>query len=400
MRNIDPPTPNPQSLTSNLPSPRPTWLEIDTDALAGNVRALRAIVGPDRQLFAVVKANAYGHGAEIIGPAALAAGADRLAVATLGEAVALRQAGVGAPILLLGYTPGYLGEELLRWELAATLYDIETARQWSAAAAGAGKQIAVHVKVDTGMHRLGLAPTDALSFLLLLAELPGLYVEGIYTHFSTADETEQSYARTQLKAFTDLLGTLSAIGQRPPIAHAANSAATLTLPDSHLDAVRSGIALYGLHPSPEVSLPDAFQPVLSWKARIAQTKILRPGEPVSYGNTWRAPRLSIVAILPVGYADGFPRAPRTWQSVLIHGQPAPIVGRVCMDMTVVDVTALCKAWEVVQAGDEVVLIGRQGAATIPAEEVARRTETINYEVTSRLMARLPRIAVNWENPNG
>lgn len=388
-----------QSPIPNPAPPRPTWLEIDTDALAGNVRALRAIVGPDRQLFAVVKANAYGHGAEIVGPAALAAGADRLAVATLGEAVALRQTGVTAPILLLGYTPGYLGEELLRWELAATLYDIETARQWSAVATRAGRQIPVHVKVDTGMHRLGLAPTAALSFLLSLAELPGLFVEGIYTHFSTADEADQRYAQRQLMTFTDLLSALSLPGKRPPLAHAANSAAILSLPDSHLDAVRAGIALYGLHPSPEVLLPDAFRPVLSWKAQIAQVKLLSPGEPVSYGNTWRAPRLSTVVILPVGYADGFPRAPRTWESVLIHGQPAPIVGRVCMDMAVVDVTAICEAGEIVRAGDEVVLIGRQGAAAISVEEVARRTETINYEVTSRLMARLPRIPVTrTDNP--
>ena len=397
MTEIEPPTPNPQSPISNLHPPRPTWLEIDTDALAGNVRALRAKVGPARQLFAVVKANAYGHGAEIVGPAVLAAGADRLAVATLGEAVALRQAGVIAPILLLGHTPGYLGQELLRWELTATLYDIETARQWSAAAGAAGKRISVHVKVDTGMHRLGLAPTAALSFLLSLAELPGLYAEGIYTHFSTADETDQSFVSRQLKAFTDLLETLSAIGQRPPLAHAANSAAILRLPDSHLDAVRAGIALYGLHPSPDVPLPDTFRPVLSWKARVAQAKMLERGETVSYGNTWRARKLSIVAILPVGYADGFPRAPRTWESVLIHGQPAPIVGRVCMDMAVVDVTAIYEAGEVVGAGDEVVLIGSQGAATLSAEEVARRTRTINYEVTSRLMARLPRIPVRRTN---
>ncbi len=391
---IEPPTPNPQSPISNPHPPRSTWLEIDTDALAGNVRALRAIVGSDRQLFAVVKANAYGHGAEIVGPAALAAGADRLAVATLGEAAVLRQVGVTAPILLLGYTPGYLGEELLGWQLAATLCDIETARQWSAVAVAAGKRIPVHVKVDTGMHRLGLASTNVPGFFFQLAELPGLFVEGIYTHFSTADEADQRYAQRQLKTFTDLLAVLSLQGQRPPLAHAANSAAILSLPESHLDAVRSGISLYGLHPSPEVPLPDAFRPVLSWKARIAQVKMLERGEPVSYGNTWRSPRLSTVAILPVGYADGFPRAPRTWQSVLINGQSAPIVGRVCMDMTVVDVTAICEAGEIVRAGDEVVLIGRQGAAAISAEEVARRTETINYEVTSRLMARLPRIVVS------
>jgi len=377
---------------SPIPNPqpdRPTWLEIDLTALAGNVGALRGLVGPQRQLFAVVKANAYGHGAEIVGPAALAAGADRLAVATLGEAVTLRRAAVTAPILLLGYTPGHLGEDLLRWELTATLFDIETARQWSAAAVASGGRIGVHIKVDTGMHRLGLAPTDVLGFLSQLADLPGLHVQGIYTHFSTADEADQRYTRRQLKTFTDLLAVLSVVGLRPPLAHAANSAAILSLPESHLDGVRAGIALYGLHPSPEVPLPTAFRPVLSWKARIAQVKTLARGEPISYGNSWIAPRFSVVAILPVGYADGFPRAPRTWGSLLVHGQPVPIVGRVCMDMTVVDVTEIYAGGVAVRAGEEAVLIGKG----LSVEEVARRTETINYEVTSRLMARLPRIPV-------
>lgn len=377
----------------NTPPDRSTWLEIDLDALTGNIQALRRIVGPERQLFAVVKANGYGHGAAMIGPAALAAGADRLAVATLAEAVELRQSGVVAPILLLGHIPDHLGGKLLGWNLAATLFDGQTAQMWSATAAAAGQQIVVHVKVDTGMHRLGLAPEDGAAFLAHLAHLPGLRVEGIYTHFSTADERDQAYARHQLRLFQELLTALSAAGLRPPLAHAANSAAVLSLRESHLDGVRAGIAVYGLHPSPEVPLPAAFRPVLGWKARIAQIKELAAGAPVSYGNTWRAPNPARVAILPVGYADGFPRAPRTWSEVLLHGQPVPIVGRVCMDMTVVDVTGLAKAGVDVRAGDEVVLIGSQGNATLSAEEVARRLQTINYEVTSRLMARLPRVAV-------
>lgn len=378
---------------------RPTWLEIDESALAGNVRALRSVIGPERTLFAVVKANAYGHGAAIVAPAALKAGADRLAVATLGEAVALRQSGVNAPILLLGYTPGHLAEELLRRQLTATLFDAETAQVWSAVAKAAGTRIPVHVKVDTGMHRLGIPPEDAVDFLAFLSRLPGLECEGIYTHFSTADERDQSYARRQLARFTDLLDHLHAAGLRPRMAHAANSAAILSLPASRLDGVRAGIALYGLHPGPDVILPDSFQPVLSWKARIAQAKRLATGEPVSYGNAWIAPRPSTVAVLPVGYADGFPRSPVTWESVLIRGCVAPIVGRVCMDMTVVDVTGIAREGEVA-AGAEVVLIGRQGARTLSVEEVARRTQTINYEVTSRLMARLPRLAVTGETRNG
>ncbi|MCL4831396.1 MAG: alanine racemase [Caldilineaceae bacterium] len=381
--NLQPPT----------PYPRPTWLEIDLAALTGNVQALRQMIGPERQLFAVVKANGYGHGATLIGPAALAAGADRLAVATLGEAVALRRVGVTAPILLLGYPPDYLGPELLAWNLDATLFDSQTAAAWSATGQAAGRQIRVHVKVDTGMHRLGLAPEDGGAFLSLLAGLPGLEVEGIYTHFSTADETDPRYALLQLSRFQGLLCALGAAGLRPPLAHAANSAAILSLPASHLDGARAGIALYGLHPSPQVELPPGFRPVLSWKARIAQVKRLAVGEPVSYGNRWQASRPSQVAIVPVGYADGFPRAPHTWQTLLIHGQSLPIVGRVCMDMTVVDVTALAEAGIDVQAGDEVVLIGSQGPATLSAEEAARRLETINYEVISRLMARLPRLPV-------
>ncbi|MGB5051667.1 MAG: alanine racemase [Caldilineaceae bacterium] len=382
-----------QSSPASLPPNRPTWLEIDISALAGNVRALRQRIGPARQLFAVVKANAYGHGAEIVGPAALAAGADRLAVATLGEAAALRQTGVTAPILLLGYTPSHLGGELIRQELTATLFDADVARAWSAAGQAAGRPIAIHVKVDTGMHRLGLDPAAVPAFLGLLADLPGLRVEGIYTHFSTADETDQHFAQYQLKQFTDLLGTLSAVGLRPPLAHAANSAAILSLPASHLDGVRAGIALYGLHPSPQVKLPSPFRPVLGWKARIAQVKALATGESVSYGNAWTATAASTIAILPVGYADGLPRGPRTWQSVLINGQPAPIVGRVCMDMTIVDVTAICAKGEAVQPNDEAILLGAQGRGQITVEEAARRLETINYEVTSRLMARLPRIAI-------
>lgn len=378
---------------------RPTWLEIDLSAVAANVRALRAVVGEKRLLFAVVKANAYGHGAEIVGPAALAAGADRLAVATLGEAVALRRVGVVAPILLLGYTPGHLGEALVRRQLAATLFDGETARAWSAVAEAAGARIPVHVKVDTGMHRLGIPPEDAPDLLALLARLPGLECEGIYTHFSTADENDQRYARRQLQRFTGLLDYLREAGLRPRLAHAANSAAILSLPESHLDGVRAGIALYGLHPSPEVSLPAGFRPVLSWKAQIAQVRCLAAGEPVSYGNTWTAPRPLTVAVLPVGYADGFPRSPVHWGSVLIQGRPAPIVGRVCMDMSVVDVTEIVGETPVA-AGDEVVLIGRQQGAVLSAEEIARRTQTINYEVTSRLMARLPRLAVHREEADG
>lgn len=372
---------------------RPTWLEIDLAALAGNVREIRRCIGPHRLLYAVVKANAYGHGAELIAPAVLQAGAQRLAVAALNEAIALRQAGICAPILVLGYTPLEQAETLLAYDLTATVYEPQTALALAEMAAHQGKRALVHVKVDTGMHRLGVDHTQAAEMCALLAGHAHLHVEGIFTHFSTADEADQQYSQQQLRRFLGLLAQLASAGCRPPIAHAANSAATLTLPPAHLDAVRCGIILYGLSPSTDVPARPGMQPVLSWKARVAQVRRLQAGEPVSYGNTWRAADECTVAVVPVGYADGFPRGPRTWQHVLIGGQAAPIVGRVCMDQTVVDVTELVAQGSSVAQGDEVVLLGSQQGVSLCAEKVAARLGTINYEVTSRLMARLPRVPV-------
>lgn len=382
---------------------RPTWLEIDLCALAANVQAIRQRIGPRRLLYAVVKANAYGHGADLIAPAALQAGADRLAVAAVNEAIALRQAGVTAPILVLGYTPPEAAEALLAHDLTATVYDSATAQALADAVASVAtsaatstpahqpKRLTVHLKVDTGMHRLGIHPAEAPALCQQLAPHPHLWLEGIYTHFSTADEADQSYARLQLARFRGLLTRLAGAGCRPPVAHAANSAATLALPDAHLDAVRCGIVLYGLSPSRAVPAPPEARPVLAWKARIAQVRRLSAGEPVSYGNTWRASGDCTVAVVPVGYADGFPRSPRRWPGVLIRGQLAPIVGRVCMDQTVVDVTEIVARGGAVAQGDEAVLLGSQAGGHLRAEDVAAALETINYEVTSRLMARLPRV---------
>ena len=371
---------------------RPTWLEIDLSVLSSNVRELRRRIGPRRLLYAVVKANAYGHGADLIAASAMRAGADRLAVAAVNEAVALRRAGLDAPILVLGYTPPELAETLLEYALTATVYEARTALAFAEAAARQGQPLPVHLKVDTGMHRLGVDHADALELCARLNRDDHLRLEGIYTHFSTADEVDQRYSREQLRRFCVLLDRLVSAGCRPPIAHAANSAATLALPQAHLDAVRCGILLYGLSPSADLPAPPELRPVLSWKARIAQVRRLNAGEPVSYGNTWRAPDTRIVAVVPVGYADGFPRSPQNWQRVLIGGREASIVGRVCMDQTVVDVTEIVASGVSVEQHDEVVLIGSQQGANLSAEMVAARLGTINYEVTSCLMARLPRIA--------
>lgn len=374
-----------------LPIHRPTWLEIDLDAIRNNARLLRQMVGPERTLFAVVKANAYGHGATLVAPAALAAGADRLAVAAVNEGVELRTAGVNAPILVMGYVPPWQASALLDYGLTAAIYNIEVAQIFSQIAEGAGGTISVHVKVDTGMHRLGLYPDAVPAFLQALSRLPGLQVEGIYTHFSSADEGDQSFTQRQLAQFTALVDTLREVTLCPPLIHCANSAATLSLPAAHLNGVRSGISLYGLHPSAETRLPEGFRPALRWVAHVAQVKALQPGDTVSYGNTYVAERPRTIAVLPIGYADGFPRSPRTWGHVIVGGHLAPIRGRVCMDQTIVDVTEIFAAGAEVAPGDEAVLIGQQGDLILSAEAIAERLETINYEVVSRLMARLPRI---------
>lgn len=371
---------------------RPTWLEIDADALTNNVQQLRQRLSPSCLLMGVVKANAYGHGALETSQVLWRAGCDRFAVAALSEGIELRVAGLTAPILVLGYTPAWLVADAIRHQIALNVYDQTTAQALNQAAAQAGQKAVVHVKVNTGMNRLGLRPEAVPQFLGELQQLPHLYIEGIFTHFATSDLADKTFALVQFSRFQHLLEQLAAMGLRPPIAHAANSAATLTLPQTHLDMVRCGITLYGLHPdADDTRLPTGFRPALQWKAQIAQVMQLQPGDSVSYGQEFVAAQSMSVAVIPVGYADGFPRRPYHWGSVLLQGRPAPILGRVCMDQTVVDVTAIVQAGQAVQQGDEVVLIGRQGDAVVTAEEVGERLHTINYDVVSRILARVPRI---------
>jgi len=380
-------------------------LEIDGQALRQNFNLLRRCLLPTTQLLAVVKANGYGHGAVATAWLLQQAGAARFGVATLSEALELRQAGIQQAILVMGYTPAWLAASVVQAGITATVYELETAVALATAAQAQQTQAVVHVKVNTGMNRLGLRPEAVGDFLHALQRLPGLRVEGIFTHFADADQADLSFAQLQLARFRALLTVLASAGLRPPLAHAANSAATLSLPAAHLDLVRCGIALYGLAPDPaQRPLPAAFQPVLSWKARVAQVLTLAPGDSVSYGRTFVATQRMVAAVIPVGYADGFPRAPAHWGTVLIHGQPAPLLGRVCMDQSIVDVTAIMgqaaqRGGAPVRQGDEVVLIGRQGAAALTAETVAARQGTINYEVVSRIMARVPRVLVGGAAPS-
>lgn len=366
---------------------RPTWVEVDLEAVAYNVRQIKEIVGPEIKILAVLKADAYGHGALTVARTALNNGAAFCGVASVNEAVKLRNGGVDAPILVLGYTPAWLAREALLHDATLTLYDTDVARAFSRAATDLRRTARVHIKVDTGMGRLGLLPDQVMPFVEEIRDLPGLDLEGIFTHFSVADEEDLAYTCGQLARFREVLERLAQVGASFRVVHCANSAALLRLPESRFNMVRLGLAMYGLQPSPNVTLPAGFRPALAWKTTIAQVKILPPGSYVSYGNTYQTKEEETIAVIPVGYADGFRRAPAHWQAVLVRGQRAPIVGRVCMDQTMINVSHIPN----VRVGDEVVLIGRQGNDAITAEEVADWLGTINYEVVSGILARVPRV---------
>jgi alanine racemase len=370
---------------------RPTWLEIDLSAIGRNTRLFKQIVGPDVRLLVSLKADAYGHGALRVARTVVRNGAEWLGVATVSEAEPLRRAGIDVPILVFGYIAPWQAREAVRMNLRATLFAPDLARALSQAATDLNGQIPVHVKVDTGMARLGLRAEDVEGIVRFCEEvrsLPGLAFEGIFTHFATADVADQTYAMRQLDRFERVLAALDARGLRPPIVHAANSAAALALPQSRYDMVRPGIAIYGLSPSDDVRLPEGFDPALAFKTQVAQVKDIPAGEGVSYGATYVTTAPTRIAVLPVGYADGFRRAPANWGEVLVRGARAPLVGRVCMDQCMIDVTHIPS----VRQGDEVVLIGRQGEDELTADEVARKLGTIAYEVTSELLARVPRIS--------
>lgn len=367
---------------------RPTWVEVDLAAIGANLRQTAQLIGPRVRIMAVLKADGYGHGAIRVARTAINHGASYLGVACVGEAVDLRKAGIDVPVLVLGYTPAWQAREVVLANISATVFTLDGATALSRAAQELNRTATIHVKVDTGMGRLGLLPDAAAPFVEQIRQLPGLVLEGIFTHFSVADQVDKSYTASQLHTFRQVLDTMAARGITFPLVHAANSAALLSLPESHFDMVRVGIALYGLAPSPQTPLPAGFRPALSFKTQIAQVKELPPGSYVSYGNTYCTAGRQRIAVIPVGYADGFRRAPSHWGEVLVKGQRATIVGRVCMDQTMIDVTSIPN----VRQGDEVVLIGRQGNEEITVDEVAAQLGTINYEVVSEILARVPRVS--------
>lgn len=360
-----------------------TWLEINLDAIRCNVRRLRQLT--NTPVMAIVKANGYGHGAVESARAAVEAGSEWCGVARFEEAMALRQAGLNCRLLVMGYTPPACLQDAIDQDISLTIYDPELGGLYPRQLPKSNKPLNIHVKVDTGMGRLGIKPEDALKLVGDLSRTPGIKVEGFCTHFAKADETDRTSTFGQLSKFIPLVKELENRGMRPEIVHAANSAAALQYPDSRFDLIRPGIAIYGLDPSSETPLPEGFIPALTWKARLTSIKVLPPGHTVSYGGIYTTSAEEQIGVVPVGYADGFRRV--AGEQVLIHGQRVDVVGRVCMDQSMVQLSGLTD----VHIGDEVILLGCQANESISADEIARRWGTINYEVVCGLSNRLPRI---------
>lgn len=355
---------------------RPTWLEIDLDAVAANTRLLKSLVGDKTQIMAVVKANAYGHGAVEVSRTVLKNGATRLAVATWEEGAELREAKISAPILVLGVSTQDDLEALIYYNLIAGIGEVEVAKRLSEMAKKYKKGVRIHVNIDTGMARLGVRAGEALRVIREITKLPQITVEGIFTHFASSGEEDKRVTYEQFKKFRQVIDKLKKERIYIPLHHVADSATLLDLPSLHLDMVRPGIAIYGAYPSPRIKNRIALQPVSSLKTKVISLRNLPPGAKVSYGGTYVTTKPTRVATLAVGYADGYPRVMSNQGEVLIRGKRSPIIGRVCMDHCMVDVTHLPR----VKVGDEVVLWGKQGEGCISLEEIASRMGTIVYEV--------------------
>lgn len=361
-----------------------TWLEIDLDVIRNNIRRMNAITS--RPVMAVIKANGYGHGIEAVGRAAETGGAAWLGVARLNEAIMLRQAGIQIPILVLGFTSPLFTGEALVGNISLTVYEPSIAAAYAEQARAAGKVLNVHAKFDSGMGRLGVFTEDGLEFVRHICSFPELNLEGAFTHFAIADDPAVETTDWQIDRFTTLIEALEQNGLRPPLVHAANSAASLYFPRARFDMVRPGIAIYGLHPAAEAPLPADFEPALTWKAQLASIKTLPAGHGIGYNYRYITQKEERIGVIPVGYADGlFRRVGMNF--ALIGGKRVPVVGGVCMDQCMVLLDDLPSA----RVGDEVVLLGRQNESVITAEDIARVWGTVNYDVVCGLTARVPRL---------
>jgi alanine racemase len=364
---------------------RDTYIEVDLDSIQHNVAQFRRILPSSINILVAVKADAYGHGAIPVSHAALSAGATHLGVAFVDEGIQLRKATIQAPILIFGYTPPHAIEKALSYNLTLTVYDEMHIRLISDAAKKLGLIAKVHLKVDTGMGRLGIEPSRAISFINQVENGSNVEIEGIYTHFATSDDLESPYFEQQMEQFESLLQQLHFEGIQIPIRHSVNSAGALRIEQTKSNLVRIGIGLYGFQDIPRSDIE--LRPVLSLKSKISQLKQPSKGSGVSYGKTHTTMGEEWIATIPIGYADGIPRQLSNLGVALVNGVRVPFAGRVCMDQLMLDVT---KAMPVA-IGDEVVFIGDQGNEQITPNEIAKQLNTIHYEVITRLGARLPRL---------
>lgn len=367
------------------------WAEINIEGLNHNLMEIRRIISSRVRLMAVVKANAYGHGMIEIAKQAVKSGADMLGIARLEEGIKLREAGLERPILIFGFTPQAQALRLVEYDLTQTVFSLKSAEALSETALACGKKIRVHLKIDTGMGRLGFWSekiSRVVDQVIATANLPDLEIEGIYTHFASADWLDKSYVQRQYDLFFDILNRLRLKGFQVPLRHAANSAAIIDIPETHLDMVRAGIMIYGLYPSGEVKKERVnLKPVMTLKTRVVHVKRVPAGFKVSYGSTYETTETTLIATVAIGYSDGLNRLLSSRGNMLLHGRKVPIAGRVCMDMTMLDAGNIPN----LQVGDEVVVFGEQGDEAITVDEIAKITNTINYEVVTGISGNIPKI---------
>jgi alanine racemase len=364
------------------------WSEIDITALKRNVKRTQQIVGPRVDILLTVKADGYGHGAPHVAKAATAAGVQMLGVATLHEGMELRNAGLKTPIVILSPSLAVEIDEILEYNLAPTVSDMAFAQALAARAAQSSRVARVHVEIDTGMGRGGVNEEEACSFLADLARLKGLAVEGVYTHFPSTYREDREFCESQVRAFQTIIDTLGTQGIVFPLRHTANSAAVAQYPASHINMVRPGGMVYGMFPQEEMN-GIGFEPVMSFKSRVVNVKQVAKGKSVSYGRTYRFDHDAKVAAVAAGYGHGISRLMSNNGDLLVRGVRAPIVGRVTMDVTMIDVSRIPQ----VSVGDEVIIFGRQGNEHISVYEVAERSGTISYEITCGIGKRVPRVYI-------
>lgn len=373
---------------------RPAWIEVDLNSLRKNIRNLKKCTAEGADFMGVIKADAYGHGASKVAETLISEGVNRFAVVTLEEGIKLREESFTNPILILGHTIDEDFDKLIEYDLIPVVYKLSQAVNLNNLAKKANKEAKIHIKIDTGMGRLGFIPDDeSIKELKQIYDMPNIIMEGIYTHLSTADQIfDTDYVYNQFNQFEKFLKALNNIGINIPIRHVANSAATINYPEMHLDMVRPGTSLYGLYPGPDMALNPTIDlyPVMSIKARLVHVKYVPENTSVSYGRTFITDKPSVLGVVPMGYVDGVFRQLANKGEVLINGKRCPIVGTICMDQFMVDLTEL----ENPKIGDEVVLVGQQGDETITADEMGSRAGTISIEVVTRMGKRMPIMYIN------